>query len=207
MHHVKPKVIYSGDDHDYCEYWHPNGVKEVTVKAFSMASGIDRPGFQLLSLTPPPQDPALEELPHTTFADDPCFLPDQTQIYHSRYLPLVLLTVLVLFWINLRAAINRHGGWRAGFAQAGGKVAQALSPNLSRSPSFSNFPQPEQHSKGSGGRGSNPGSRRSSGHGYLSPNSIEKTMSSSRQRPANLAPIPSIASTWTNQKLNQIRVP
>ncbi|QRW21311.1 hypothetical protein RhiXN_06300 [Rhizoctonia solani] len=51
--------VFSGDDHDYCEVRHPIGddsgqtVREISVKSFSMAMGIRRPGFQLLSLVAP----------------------------------------------------------------------------------------------------------------------------------------------------------
>ncbi|KAI0682059.1 Metallo-dependent phosphatase-like protein, partial [Cytidiella melzeri] len=54
---IRPSVIFSGDDHDYCEVHHPirpsddiplselHSVKEVSVKSFSMAMGIRRPGY------------------------------------------------------------------------------------------------------------------------------------------------------------------
>lgn len=45
---VQPDVIFSGDDHDYCEVDHPT--KEYTVKSISMAMGIKFPAVQLLSI-------------------------------------------------------------------------------------------------------------------------------------------------------------
>ncbi|CDK24387.1 unnamed protein product [Kuraishia capsulata CBS 1993] len=54
---VKPDLILSGDDHDYCELYHPykdQGVnaaaKEITVKSISMAMGINRPAVELITL-------------------------------------------------------------------------------------------------------------------------------------------------------------
>lgn len=49
---LKPKYVFSGDHHDFCEYVHENDrdILETTVKTFSMAGGVKRPGFQLLSL-------------------------------------------------------------------------------------------------------------------------------------------------------------
>lgn len=180
----------SGDDHDYCDYRHPNGVREVTLKAFSMAMGIHRPGFQLLSLIPPPTDANLLSLPHRTHADVPCFLPDQIQIYTARYLPLAVLSLLVLLWVNFRAAVNRHGGWKAGFAQAGGKMAQALSPNLSRSPSTTSLHPDRAARRGEHIVPLTLPSRRSSNNLHMSPANLEKTISTgSRSRPPSLAPI------------------
>ncbi|KAG1051443.1 hypothetical protein G6F46_001094 [Rhizopus delemar] len=36
---VKPILIFSADDHDYCEIIHNNFIKEITVPTFSMAQG------------------------------------------------------------------------------------------------------------------------------------------------------------------------
>ena len=103
----------SGDDHDYCEYTHvlaaseqgaPSeqvSAKEVTVKAFSMAMGVRRPGFQLLSLVPAATTPQGVSI-GSTLADAPCLLPDQLQIYLYAYVPLIVLTLLALFVANAR---------------------------------------------------------------------------------------------------------
>ncbi|ETW80542.1 hypothetical protein HETIRDRAFT_21171, partial [Heterobasidion irregulare TC 32-1] len=104
----RPSLVFSGDDHDYCEYTHrlrieddspitPTEVREVSVKSFSMAMGIARPGFHLLSLSPsgPPYSQQ-DDAPLSTFADRPCFLPNQLSIYIWIYLPLFLLTLCVI---------------------------------------------------------------------------------------------------------------
>ncbi|KAH8119213.1 Metallo-dependent phosphatase-like protein [Phellopilus nigrolimitatus] len=104
LKYLRPSVIFSGDDHDYCEYVHSiplvsegpepkiEYVREVTVKSISMAMGIRRPGFQLLSLASPsnlaPNQPS--------FADSPCLLPDQLAIYLNCYLPLFVISLVVL---------------------------------------------------------------------------------------------------------------
>lgn len=79
----------SGDDHDYCELQHQNSVREVTVKSFSMAMGIRKPGFQLLSVPEDNRDGA-------GAVDQLCFLPDQIGVYLKGYLPLVALTLGVM---------------------------------------------------------------------------------------------------------------
>ncbi|KAG1735132.1 Metallo-dependent phosphatase-like protein [Suillus paluster] len=108
-----PSLIFSGDDHDYCEYSHPlpfqsasgsTTVREITVKSFSMAMGIRRPGFQLLSLTSiVPSIENLTQLPNSppSLLDTPCFLPDQLGIYLSVYLPFIVLSVLSLLAFNI----------------------------------------------------------------------------------------------------------
>lgn len=196
----------SGDDHDYCDYRHPNGVREVTLKAFSMAMGIRRPGFQLLSLIPPPTDANLLNLPHRTHADMPCFLPDQMKIYTARYLPLAILSLLALCWINFRNAVHRHGGWKAGFAQAGGKVARTLSPNLSRSPSATDLQADRKSRRGELTVPLTLPSRRSSSNLHMSPANLEKTISTgSRSKPPSLAPIRRITKSAPGSPLGSPR--
>ncbi|CDO69293.1 hypothetical protein BN946_scf184976.g12 [Trametes cinnabarina] len=112
---IKPSIIFSGDDHDYCEYVHslsvtdregpvvPLLIPEITVKSFSMAMGIRRPGYQLLSLIPPSASP---EGP--TIAQTPCLLPDQLGIYLSIYVPLFVITLAALLLSNMRRSCLRH---------------------------------------------------------------------------------------------------
>lgn len=56
IQNLHPAFIFSGDDHDSCKYTHKWGAgesaEENTVRSFSMAMGVRRPGFQLLSLDP-----------------------------------------------------------------------------------------------------------------------------------------------------------
>ncbi|KAF7361763.1 Metallophos domain-containing protein [Mycena venus] len=89
---LRPSIIFSGDNRDYCEYNHPVEVpdreaeestvpiREVTVKSFSLSNHIRRPGFQLVSLVDP-----------TPFSksimDAPCLLPDPYRVYTSLYTP------------------------------------------------------------------------------------------------------------------------
>lgn len=65
----------------------------MTVKAISSTS-VRRPGFHLLSLG----------TPSSSFADAHCFLPDERAIYFSRYLPLLILTLLIL----AVSAVRKH---------------------------------------------------------------------------------------------------
>ncbi|WVQ81462.1 hypothetical protein IAT38_003586 [Cryptococcus sp. DSM 104549] len=106
---LKPSIVFSGDDHDYCEHTHPNGIREVTVKSFSSSAGIRRPGLQLLSLIPPQPNSYTP-----THADRPCFLPDQAGVYFRIYIPFAILTVLYLLFTNLRHAWNRWDSARSG---------------------------------------------------------------------------------------------
>ncbi|KAF9549540.1 hypothetical protein EC957_003492 [Mortierella hygrophila] len=121
---VQPDMIFSGDDHDWCEIGHSLDGRltpEVTLPTFSFAQGIKQPGFVVLSLYNPQHisrnshslmqevDNATTTLPAnhvleshmakvsntTTFAYDECMLPRQMVIY-SGYLCLLLCTLLWL---------------------------------------------------------------------------------------------------------------
>lgn len=55
LERVLPDYVFSGDDHDYCattHFHHHTSLPEITVKLFSMAMGIHRPAFQLVTLSP-----------------------------------------------------------------------------------------------------------------------------------------------------------
>lgn len=97
----------SGDNRDYCDFTHSwvkdssepvSRAREVTVKSFSMARNIRHPGFQLLTLIPPPPRSAP---PRATLADRPCQLPDPYAVYTSLYLPLAIVSLLALLIINV----------------------------------------------------------------------------------------------------------
>ncbi|WVQ75389.1 hypothetical protein IAR50_005009 [Cryptococcus sp. DSM 104548] len=138
---IDPVVVFSGDDHDYCEHTHTGGVKEVTIKSFSSSAGIRRPGLQLLSLVPPesPHPPGNNLLP-PTYADRPCFLPDQLGVYWSVYLPLAILTACYLFFTNLRSAYKRwdsRGSLPLSDMKARSSPAMLSSENLQPLSSFS----------------------------------------------------------------------
>ncbi|KAL8922185.1 MAG: hypothetical protein Q9172_003687 [Xanthocarpia lactea] len=113
------EFAFSGDDHDYCEVVHrgytspAGGIREITVKAFSWAMGVRRPGFLLLSLWNPldEADKAMnqssgkrhfdtEKEQYRSIETHLCLLPDQLSIF-IRYLILLLVTVFALL---IRAA-------------------------------------------------------------------------------------------------------
>ncbi|WWC91304.1 uncharacterized protein L201_006247 [Kwoniella dendrophila CBS 6074] len=134
---LQPSIVFSGDDHDYCEHRHPQGIREVTIKSFSSSTGIRRPGFQLLSLVPPPSTGYAGSITH---ADRPCLLPDQSGVYSRVYIPLAILTFLFLFGTNIRSAwqrwssssgsSNKNGGGPGSFY---GDLKSRLSPALKNS--------------------------------------------------------------------------
>jgi hypothetical protein len=97
-------MIYSGDDHDYCEIEHnefTGRIKEITVKSMSWAMGIRIPGVQLVSLWNPVDvaktmsgDASLST-PRDTVQNHLCLLPDQLSIF-IRYAQVLGLTLVVL---------------------------------------------------------------------------------------------------------------
>lgn len=116
LHTLRPAVVFSGDNRDYCNMTHQlsasdanvlakTTAREVTVKSFSPSKHIRRPGFQLLSLIPP--DSAVSH--HgSTFADTHCLLPDTFRIFNSIYLPALVLTAIVLLYLNISTGRHRR---------------------------------------------------------------------------------------------------
>lgn len=103
---LDPAAVFSGDDHDHCEYRHQrlatgatgplvqgfdnNKIPELTVKSASMTEGVRRPGFARLSLYASSSSDAL------SVSYTPCLLPDQIGIWTHIYLPMFGFTLLTL---------------------------------------------------------------------------------------------------------------
>ncbi|KAG8884154.1 hypothetical protein FRB97_005137 [Tulasnella sp. 331] len=116
---LKPTLVISGDDHDYCEHTHRDGqgpdIREVTVRSFSMGIGVKQPGFLLLSLYTPDTPNATP-----TRSEQACLLPDQFRVYTFVYIPFFFLTVIYITYINFSATFptssritNNNGSRRA----------------------------------------------------------------------------------------------
>ncbi|EME38478.1 hypothetical protein DOTSEDRAFT_75867 [Dothistroma septosporum NZE10] len=91
--------IFSGDDHDYCDLTHRFNVgrwneendreqvvlktiREITVKSFSWAMGVRRPGFELVSLWNPVDSMGRTVgTPLPTIQSHLCLLPDQLGLF------------------------------------------------------------------------------------------------------------------------------
>ncbi|GJN88267.1 hypothetical protein Rhopal_001232-T1 [Rhodotorula paludigena] len=170
MRLVRPSIVYSGDDHDYCFLRHEGytspldgktPVGETTVKAFSMAMGIRRPGYHLLSLYAPlppleVEDPDDPETPVSyTYTQKNCTLPDQLGTYLHLYLPLFGSFVLFFFVPKLAVVVRtavqrRRTARRVASARANGLPSAASTPHLGN---------------GAGGAPGTPG-RGGPGHGH-----------------------------------------
>lgn len=112
---------FSADDHDYCEYLHSTTemdkpeiqffIPEVTVKSFSMATKLKRPGFQLLSLVTSQND----TLASPSYFHSQCLLPDQSSIYTRGYSFLFLFTTVLFIILNSRRSkpprLDGHLAW------------------------------------------------------------------------------------------------
>ncbi|KNC97928.1 uncharacterized protein SPPG_06918 [Spizellomyces punctatus DAOM BR117] len=84
---IRPSIVLSGDDHDWCEYTHRvGGVESIehTIATFSWMQGNHYPGFALLTL-PQAGSPTLQA----------CTLAPQLRIY-IWYIFLAILTFLLL---------------------------------------------------------------------------------------------------------------
>lgn len=132
LEEIKPSVVFSGDDHDYCDHTHADGTREVTLKTFSSDLGIRRPGLQLLSLIPPPDVSTYQTLTYPTHADRPCFLPDQLGVYYRVYTPLAMITLVFLLITNVRTAWTRWSGQAGPGPYYNGDIAKGrVSPAMS----------------------------------------------------------------------------
>ncbi|KAL8707443.1 MAG: hypothetical protein Q9220_007531 [cf. Caloplaca sp. 1 TL-2023] len=110
------EFAFSGDDHDYCDIVHRGytsprgGIREITVKSFSWAMGVRRPGFLLLSLSNPldhtKHQPSETQHPHGTIQTHLCLLPNQLSIF-IRYLFFLGTTFIILFIHAIRATSNQ----------------------------------------------------------------------------------------------------
>ena len=89
---VNPAVIFAGDDHDYCDYTHDNGVHVYNAKSFSWAMGVKNPGVQLVTL--------IGQEYHTEL----CLLPDQLWLFkcYGYALVLTILCIVVLARLELQ---------------------------------------------------------------------------------------------------------
>lgn len=117
------EYAFSGDDHDYCELVHrgytsprEGGIREITVKSFSWAMGVRRPGFLLVSLWNPlddrervasyPGESHGRFLRHKTVQTQLCLLPDQLAVF-IKYAWLLGVTLLAVF---VRAVVRSGSG-------------------------------------------------------------------------------------------------
>jgi len=149
----------------------------------------------MLSLIPPH-----EATTSKTHADRPCFLPDQSGVYYTVYLPVAILTFVYLFSTNIRAAWRR---WNAAGHSIYGDLKSRMSPHIASSDQMPNSLQPmmnrriserpvpltlpsrksSQHLNGLNSSGLGPGS--GSGSGYATPRSGSGRSSAFAQRTAS----------------------
>ncbi|KAI1314579.1 hypothetical protein EDD11_001962 [Mortierella claussenii] len=137
---IQPDMVFSGDDHDWCEVahsWDKNWTPEVTLPTFSFAQGIQQAGFVMLSLYNPEMKIRNELLvvpvnsngglpvssegstvsvgrpsKDTTFVYEECMLPNQMMIYLSYGVVLAI----TLNWIlvqRYRWVVQSHRHWAA----------------------------------------------------------------------------------------------
>ncbi|KAG0381203.1 hypothetical protein BGX24_006575 [Mortierella sp. AD032] len=128
---IQPDMVFSGDDHDWCEIAHPtiggNFVPEVTLRTFSFAQGIKRPAFGMLSLFNPDQKP--KNVQHVVGSLEAAGLPvsrefalgsverpsgDSTFVYGECMLPDQLLVYIcygALFAVSLSWILIRRFQW------------------------------------------------------------------------------------------------
>ncbi|KAF5354930.1 hypothetical protein D9756_005402 [Leucocoprinus leucothites] len=133
MEALEPSIVFTGDNRDYCEYFHngtsfnaEDSIPEITVKSFSPAPQIRRPGFQLLSIVDPTNlEPSQrpQSLTHR-----PCLLPDQ-RIVLIGYVGWAIATLCILLTLN----VQRIRQFR---------LSKPINPSLTPSPTRSHQTSP-----------------------------------------------------------------
>ncbi|KAF9379558.1 hypothetical protein CPB97_008900, partial [Podila verticillata] len=134
---IQPDMIFSGDDHDWCEIAHSmygTVTPEVTLPTFSFAQGIRQPGFVMLSLYNPEEVVRNRELvlpprgqgypppswiggmktikDSSTFAYESCMLPNQLSIYNG-YIVLLAVTLACIV-VHLLRTTKQAKAWGVG---------------------------------------------------------------------------------------------
>ncbi|CCD22268.1 putative lipid phosphatase CDC1 NDAI_0A01100 [Naumovozyma dairenensis CBS 421] len=99
---IQPSLLFSGDDHDYCQIQHSytaNGMtkhaEEITVKSCAMNMGISRPAIQLLSLYNPNRKSG-----NDTYQTEMCYLPDPYKPI-KMYLLMTIVSLSIFGYIMI----------------------------------------------------------------------------------------------------------
>lgn len=86
---IEPDLIFSGDDHDYCDINHSSTTREITVKSISMAMGIWYPGVQLLTFS---------NSDRFVYQTDLCLLPTPYHNIVHYIITSVISALIILVW-------------------------------------------------------------------------------------------------------------
>lgn len=97
---IRPQIVFSGDDHDYCHITHPykyqgqdRTAEEITVKSCSMNMGIKHPAIQLLSLNNPGSSSSLSS---ETYQTSICYMPQPFRAIKAYIALAIINTILFL---------------------------------------------------------------------------------------------------------------
>lgn len=101
---IKPDLIFSGDDHDYCDVLHssPSSVgshREITVKSISMAMGIRYPAVQVLSFVNTGNDNDYNIRNPFKYHTEMCYLP-VPYVNIACYVVAAVVSGLVILWYD-----------------------------------------------------------------------------------------------------------
>lgn len=101
---IEPDMIFSGDDHDYCDVTHAEGrTREITVKSISMAMGISYPAVQLLTLV------LEKESNQVHYETEICYLPTPyVNIYVYVVLAIISGLTIIVWNIKLKSAYSSY---------------------------------------------------------------------------------------------------
>ncbi|KAL7665981.1 Calcineurin-like phosphoesterase domain-containing protein [[Candida] zeylanoides] len=92
---VQPDLVFTGDDHDYCDVMHGESVREITVKSISMAMGIKYPAVQLFRLV------LEKESNQVHYETQICYLPTP-YVNVAIYAVMAIISGVLILWWDIR---------------------------------------------------------------------------------------------------------
>ncbi|KAF3989971.1 hypothetical protein FT663_02050 [Candidozyma haemuli var. vulneris] len=125
LNQLSPKIVFSGDDHDYCDMHHVDYTdnskilaREISVKTASMTNGIKYPAIQLLSLNNPydpnPKSKLASPDDTTTYKTMMCYMPTPyagAKFYGLSYLVAVgILVACIVYPERIEIYLDKSAG-------------------------------------------------------------------------------------------------
>lgn len=106
---IQPDIVFSGDDHDYCDTMHSSvdpHVREITVKSISMAMGVWYPAVQVLSFASAAKN---SQTPTSLmYQSHLCYLPTP-YINIAAYVTMAVISGLIILYFDVKQKSPRYG--------------------------------------------------------------------------------------------------
>ncbi|KAI9013150.1 Metallo-dependent phosphatase-like protein [Gaertneriomyces semiglobifer] len=101
---IRPSLVLSGDDHDWCEYHHSPSITEWTIATFSWMQGNWYPGYGILHLPASSSSSVMTPRANPTLIPCPLPGPLPTYLYYARCFLFTLLLAPLYAYCTLRSS-------------------------------------------------------------------------------------------------------